>query len=81
MLKSGLQRELSHLSRLLQQGRRAQDYNRLMAYLKGLTPSRLDSELRYMQVRPPPPALPPREVTSLEPGTALSDAHQLHFSL
>ena len=35
---------------LLQQGRKLKDYSRLMAYLKGLTPSRLDSELRCMQV-------------------------------
>ena len=35
---------------LLQQGRKLKDYSRLMAYLKGLTPSRLDSELRFMQV-------------------------------
>ncbi len=50
VLKTGSQREASELSLLLQQGRRDMDYGRLMAYLKGLTPSRLDSELRYMQV-------------------------------
>ena len=42
--------EASELSMLLQQGRKLKDYSRLMAYLKGLTPSRLDSELRFMQV-------------------------------
>ena len=51
MLKTGAQGEASELSLLLQQGRRAKDYSSLMAYLKSLTPSRLDSELRYMQVR------------------------------
>ena len=56
VLKTGSQREASELSLLLQQGRRAKDYSRLMAYLKGLTPSRLDSELRYMQVCPLWPA-------------------------
>lgn len=41
------------MSSLLQQGRAAKDYCRLVAYLKGLTPSRVDSELRAMQARPP----------------------------
>ena len=50
VLKTGGQREASQLSLLLQQGRRINDYSRLMAYLKSLTPSRLDSELRSMQV-------------------------------
>ena len=45
------------MSTLLQQGRAAKDYSRLMAYLKGLTPSRLDSELRSMQARPSFPRL------------------------
>ena len=52
MLKTGSQRDALELSLLLQQGRRDKDYSRLMSYLKGLNPSRLDSELRYMQVRP-----------------------------
>lgn len=50
VLKTGAQREASQLSLLLQQGRRIKDYSRLMAYLKSLTPSRLDGELRSMQV-------------------------------
>ena len=50
VLKTGAQRETSELSGLLQHGRRAGDYSRLMAYLKGVTPSRLDNELRSMQV-------------------------------
>ena len=45
------------MSSLLQQGRAAKDYCRLVAYLKGLTPSRLDSELRSMQAGPPPSQL------------------------
>ena len=57
MLKTGAQRESSELSLLLQQGRRARDYSRLTAYLKGLTPSRLDNELRSMQVFPPATSL------------------------
>ena len=52
MLKTGGQREASQLSLLLQQGRRIDDYSRLMTYLKSLTPSRLDNELRSMQVSP-----------------------------
>lgn len=50
MLKTQGKGETSELSMLLQQGRKLKDYSRLMAYLKGLTPSRLDSELRFMQV-------------------------------
>ena len=50
VLKTRGKGETSELSMLLQQGRKLKDYSRLMAYLKGLTPSRLDSELRFMQV-------------------------------
>ena len=50
VLKTHGKGEASKLSMLLQQGRKLKDYSRLMAYLKGLTPSRLDSELRFMQV-------------------------------
>ena len=50
MLKTGGRRGASELSLLLQHGRMMKDYSRLMTYLKGLTPSRLDSELRAMQV-------------------------------
>ncbi|CAK0785298.1 hypothetical protein CVIRNUC_008505 [Coccomyxa viridis] len=50
VLKTQGKGETSELSMLLQQGRKLKDYSRLMAYLKGLTPSRLDSELRFMQL-------------------------------
>ena len=50
VLKTRGKGEASELSLLLQQGRKLKDYSRLMAYLKGLTPSRLDNELRCMQV-------------------------------
>ena len=50
VLKTQGKGETSELSMLLQQCRKLRDYSRLMAYLKGLTPSRLDSELRFMQV-------------------------------
>lgn len=42
--------DASELTRLLLEGRRAKDYSRLVAYLRDLPPSRLDAELRSMQV-------------------------------
>lgn len=82
VLKTGSQRETSELSLLSRQGRRDKDYSRLMAYLKGLTPSRLDSELRYMQVRHPQPLLP-RGTNPCEAWrcTLCADVHQLHIHL
>ncbi len=61
------------MSTLLQQGREAKDYGRLVAYLKELTPSRLDSELRSMQAGPPLSQLrPPCERLSEAMGPAQS---------
>lgn len=42
---------MSDLARLLLEGRRAKDYTPLLGYLRGLTPSKLDGELREMQVQ------------------------------
>ena len=52
--KRGATGDISQLARLLREGRRAKDYTPLLGYLRGLTPSRLDGELRAMQV----PCLP-----------------------
>ncbi len=43
--------EVSDLARLLLEGRRAKDYTPLLSYLRGITPSKLDGELRAMQVQ------------------------------
>ncbi|EIE21950.1 WD40 repeat-like protein [Coccomyxa subellipsoidea C-169] len=53
---------VSDLARLLLEGRRAKDYTPLLSYLRGLSPSKLDGELRAMQVR----ALPHFEPGSKE---------------
>ena len=49
--KRGPVGEVSDLARLLLEGRRAKDYTPLLGYLRGLTPSKLDGELREMQVQ------------------------------
>ena len=41
---------MSELPRLLLEGRRAKDYTALLRHLRGLTPSKLDGDLRAMQV-------------------------------
>ncbi|BDA46919.1 probable guanine nucleotide-binding protein subunit beta-like protein at C-terminar half [Coccomyxa sp. Obi] len=48
--KRGATGDISQLARLLREGRRAKDYTPLLGYLRGLTPSRLDGELRAMQM-------------------------------
>jgi hypothetical protein len=40
----------SQLTQLLLEGRKAKEYSRLLQYLRDLSPSRLDAELRAMQV-------------------------------
>jgi len=42
------------MARLLREGRRAKDYSKLLGYLRSLAPSKLDAELRDMQVPLPP---------------------------
>lgn len=60
MVKRAAAGDLSDLARLLREGRRAKDYSKLLGYLRSLTPSKLDAELRAMQV-PPLPLLVQKE--------------------
>jgi hypothetical protein len=51
VVKGPVSGDVSGLTRLLLEGRRAKDYSRLLSYLRILPPSRLDAELRAMQAR------------------------------